>query len=192
MGAEGSSNGIPTQQDFDQLASFTTFNSKEVEKLWRKFEKISNSETQDYQINISEFQRALGLRSKGFAERVFAAFDTDSSQEISFKEFVIGLSVMSPRATMNEKAKFCFDVFDIDKNGYIEKDELLIVLRESLGENSSVKISPVQLTKIVNATYKKMDKNGDGRIDFEEFTEEAMKNPVILSCVHVNLDSLLS
>lgn len=192
MGAEESIEKVPTKEDFEQLAEITTFNPMEIEKLWNKFEKISNSETADYQINISEFQKALGMSSRGFAERVFAAFDTDSSQQINFKEFVIGLSVMSPRSTMKEKARFCFSVFDIDRNGFIEKEELLFVLRESLGENTSVKISQTQLTKIVNATYKKMDKNGDGRIDFEEFTEEAAKNPIILSCVNVNLESLLS
>jgi hypothetical protein len=35
-----------------------------------------------------------------------------------------------------------------------------------------------------------MDKNGDGGISLEEFTAEARKNPSILACVNVNLESL--
>ena len=79
----------------------------------------------------------------------------------------------------------------VNKNGTIERDELLEVLTLSLSENHGVNISQAQLSKIVNATYKKMDKNGDGRIDLAEFQLEAQINPSILTCVNVNLDVLL-
>ena len=191
MGAQNSTAKIPTQKDFLELSSITNFSATEVEKLWKKFNQVSNSITKDNQISLDEFQHTLGLESRGFAERLFAAFDTDNSKEIDFREFVCGLSALSPRAQLKEKAKFCFNVYDVDKNGTIEKDELLEVLTLSLSENQGVSISKDQLSKIVNATYNKMDKNGDGKIDLPEFQLEAQINPSILACVNVNLDILL-
>ena len=191
MGAEASFHGTPTQKQFQEISSITNFTPQEVEKLWQKFVNVSNSITHDNQISLDEFQQTLGLTSRGFAERLFAAFDTDSSSQIDFKEFVCGLSALSPRAQLKEKAKFCFNVYDIDKNGTIEQEELMEVLSLSLRENQGVNLPKAQLNKIVKATYKKMDKNGDGLIDLSEFFLEAMINPSILSCVNINLDSLL-
>ena len=191
MGASASFHGVPTHKDFKEISSITNFSEQEVERLWRKFNSVSNSITRDNQISLDEFQKAIGLESKGFAERMFAAFDTDGSKEIDFREFVCGLSALSPRAQLQEKAKFCFNVYDLDRNGTIEKDELMEVLRLSLAENQGVSISSSQLNKIVLATYRKMDKNGDGVIDFDEFLKEAQVNPSILACVNVNLDLLL-
>ncbi|OHT03945.1 EF hand family protein [Tritrichomonas foetus] len=142
-------------------------------------------------IDIHEFQAALALDSTEFTERVFAAFDKDGSAEIDFFEFIVGLSALSPKATIEEKAKFCFDVYDIDKNGSIDKNELKEVLTFSLCGNAAVKLDEKQLDRIIDATFRKMDVNNDGDISIEEFTAEAKKNPAILSCVNLNLEAIL-
>jgi serine/threonine-protein phosphatase 2B regulatory subunit len=181
----------PTPEEYAALAGETKFSVEELHTLWGRFRRVGDSQTADGTIDAVEFQNALGVKSEGFARRIFAAFDIDGSGEIEFKEFARGIYAMSPRASLEEKAKFCFSVYDIDGNGTIDRDELSQILRFSLTENSSVKLPEEQLTKIIDRTYNRMDKNGDGGISFEEFLGEARKNPSILACVNVNLESLL-
>ncbi|KAK8835584.1 hypothetical protein M9Y10_042470 [Tritrichomonas musculus] len=183
--------GPYTKNDFSKLSDQVYFTPEEINILYKKFKSLSNSQIADNLIDIHEFQAALGLNSTAFTQRIFAAFDKDGSTEIDFFEFIKGLSALSPKATIEEKAKFCFDVYDIDKNGYIEKDELKNVLSSSLSGNTMIQISPEQQISIINATFKKMDENGDGQISLEEFTSAAKKNPSILACVNLNIESLL-
>jgi len=180
----------PSKKEISRLASCTKFNEREIELLWKRYDLISNSKIRDGTINIAEFQEALGLNSAEFSQRIFSAFDHDSDSTISFDEFVRGLSSLSPRASIMEKAQFCFLVYDIDKNGYIEKEELKEVLKASIIENQHVVIPEPQLEKIIDATFKKMDLSQDGKISIEEFMIEAEKNPSILACVNLQLGAM--
>ena len=130
------------------------------------------------------------MPSTDFTERIFAAFDTDDSYEIEFDEFVLGLSALTPDATIEEKATFCFGVYDIDGNGHIEKGELKQILTFSLGSNSSVHLTEQQIDAVVEATFKQMDTDNNGGISLQEFIQAAKQNPSILSCVNLNLESL--
>ena len=193
MGAKGSKakRGKPTDLDFEWLAKNTKFTRDEIQILWKRFKSLSNSQTKDYMIDVHEFQTAMGFKANEFTRRIFEAFDSDGSAKIDFMEFVMGLYALSPRATIQDKAKFCFSVYDIDRNGFIERSELREVLLFSLGANSAVKLPEDQLEKVIQSTFAKMDKNGDDQIEFAEFEQEAIKNPTILSCVNLNIDELL-
>lgn len=72
------------------------------------------------------------------------------------------------RATLNlkqlvniELIKSAFDVFDRDNNGYIISSEL----KEVLGGNSASEDC------VWNKLIGELDKNGDGKVDFEEFSQ---------------------
>ena len=195
MGAQESktkhSNKKISKKKIQKLSSLTHFTVEEIEKIYKHFKSLSNSLTADNLIDLHEFQTALGLRMNGFTKRIFSAFDSDGSSQIDFYEFVQGLSALSPSATIEEKAAFCFNVYDIDGNGFIDRDELKEVLTFSLKGNENVQISDDQLEKIIEVTFKNMDVNHDGEISLTEFANEAKKNPAILSCVNLNLDKLL-
>ena len=184
--------GKPTMEQFQLMSSKTHFSAQEIQQLYNQFDKLSNSQIEDNLIDIHEFQTALRLNSNDFAQRIFTAFDSDGSTKIDFFEFIEGLSALSPKASVEEKAKFCFNVYDIDKNGFIDKNELKEVLTFSLCSNSAVKLSNAQLNHIIEATFKKMDINQDGNISLSEFIIEAKKNPAILSCVNLNISSILN
>ncbi|KAH0794957.1 EF hand family protein [Histomonas meleagridis] len=190
MGQPGSQPKIInlTDEVTQNLVGKTHFTEDEIKVLYKRFQKLSASQVNDGVIDINEFQTALGIQNAQFAQRIFSAFDADSNQTIDFEEFVSGLSALTNRASISEKAKLCFDIYDIDKNGRITKDELKEVLQLSLGGHTAVHLSDEQLQRIIDRTFTQMDANRDGEISLEEFEAAAVKNPSILNCVNLKVD----
>lgn len=192
MGAHGSraarSNKKP---DFASLSAETHFSVEELNALYKRFKGVSNSQVQDNLIDLMEFKHVLSMDNNPFVDRIFAAFDTDDSAEIDFDEFIRGLSALSPKASIEEKAEFCFRVYDLDRNGVIDKKELTEVLRFSLSKNTSIKLTNAQIQTVINSTFRKMDVNGDGDLSLQEFQLAAKKNPAILSCVNISMDAIV-
>ncbi len=63
-----------------------------------------------------------------------------------------------------------FRIYDMDKDGYISNGELFQVLKMMVGNN----LKDTQLQQIVDKTIINADKDGDGRISFEEFCAVSM------------------
>uniref|UniRef100_A0A671VHG1 Ubiquitin carboxyl-terminal hydrolase 32 n=1 Tax=Sparus aurata TaxID=8175 RepID=A0A671VHG1_SPAAU len=57
------------------------------------------------------------------SEGLFHAFDENRDNHIDFKEISCGLSA-SCRGPIAERQKFCFKVFDVDRDGVLSRDEL--------------------------------------------------------------------
>lgn len=98
-------------------------------------------------------------------DSMIAIFDEDGGGDVDFQEFVSGLSAFSSKGNKDEKLHFAFKVYDIDRDGYISNGELFIVLKMMVGSN----LKDVQLQQIVDKTIMEADKDGDGKISFEEF-----------------------
>ncbi|KAL9602603.1 MAG: hypothetical protein Q9219_001747 [cf. Caloplaca sp. 3 TL-2023] len=62
-------------------------------------------------------------------------FDEDGGGDVDFQEFVSGLSAFSSKGNKEEKLRFAFKVYDIDRDGYISNGELFIVLKMMVGSN---------------------------------------------------------
>ncbi|KAG9780031.1 hypothetical protein KCU88_g3885, partial [Aureobasidium melanogenum] len=109
--------------------------------------------------------------------RMIAIFDEDGGGDVDFQEFVLGLSAFSSKGNKEEKLKFAFKVYDIDRDGYISNGELFIVLKMMVGSN----LKDQQLQQIVDKTIMEADKDGDGKISFEEFTQMVESTDVSMS-----------
>jgi serine/threonine-protein phosphatase 2B regulatory subunit len=90
---------------------------------------------------------------------------------------VTGLSAFSSKGNKEEKLRFAFRVYDIDRDGYISNGELFIVLKMMVGNN----LKDIQLQQIVDKTIMEADRDGDGKISFEEFTHMVESTDVNLS-----------
>lgn len=75
------------------------------------------------------------VSSNPLATRMIAIFDEDGGGDVDFQEFVSGLSAFSSKGNKDEKLKFAFKVYDIDRDGYISNGELFIVLKMMVGSN---------------------------------------------------------
>lgn len=96
---------------------------------------------------------------------------------MDFQEFVYGLSAFSSKGNKEQKLRFAFQVYDIDRDGFISNGELFIVLKMMVGSN----LKDQQLQQIVDKTIMEADLDGDGKISFEEFSKVVETTDVSMS-----------
>jgi serine/threonine-protein phosphatase 2B regulatory subunit len=144
-------------------ALIQTVDRDEVDRLRKRFMKLDkdNSGT----IERDEFLSLPQVSSNPLATRMIAIFDEDGGGDVDFQEFVSGLSAFSSKGNKEEKLRFAFKVYDIDRDGYISNGELFIVLKMMVGSN----LKDQQLQQIVDKTIMEADLDRDGKISFDEF-----------------------
>ncbi|CAN0041533.1 unnamed protein product, partial [Ectocarpus fasciculatus] len=75
-------------------------------------------------------------------DRLFHALDSNKSGRISFDDFVVGLAVCC-RGTLEEKMRFLFGVYDMNEDGLIGRDELLLMLNQVPRTLLNIGIEPI-------------------------------------------------
>merc|ERR1712223_2374681 len=118
-------------------------------------------------VSINELMSIPVLQQNPLVQRVIDIFDEDQNGEVDFKEFIQGISQFSVKGDKSSKLRFAFKIYDIDNDGYIPNGELFQVLKMMVGNN----LKETQLQQIVDKTILFADKDGDGKISFEEFCD---------------------
>ncbi|XP_076996721.1 calcineurin subunit B type 2 [Tamandua tetradactyla] len=139
------------------------FDHEEIRRLGKRFRKLDLDHSGS--LSVEEFLSLPGLQQNPLVQRVVDVFDTDGNGEVDFKEFILGASQFSVKGHEEEKLRFAFSIYDMDKDGYISNGELFQVLKMMVGNN--LKDGPLQ--QLVDKTIIILDRDGDGKISFEEF-----------------------
>ncbi|CAF1394279.1 unnamed protein product [Adineta steineri] len=140
-----------------------TFDADEIRRLGKRFKKLDIDGSGS--LSIQEFMSIPELQQNPLVQRVIDIFDTDGNGEIDFKEFIGGISQFSVKGDKESKLRFAFKIYDMDKDGFISNGELFQVLKMMVGSN----LKDSQLQQIVDKTIINADKDGDGKISFDEF-----------------------
>ena len=110
-------------------------------------------------IERDEFLALPQISSNPLATRMIAIFDEDGGGDVDFQEFVSGLSAFSSKGNKEEKLRFAFRVYDIDRDGYISNGELFIVLKMMVGSNlKDQQLQQVRLSTISQGCNKGAEK----------------------------------
>jgi NADPH oxidase 5 len=131
------------------------------------------------QIDLVELQKALGLRSEYLTRRVMALFDTNGDGVISKEEFFIGVKALV-FGSDKDKLFFAFRLHDHDGDGFLDRHELLRMISMSLAESSIRERATQTPEQLVRAFMAKADRDGDGRVSFEDLLTVIGTRPDLL------------
>ncbi|XP_016417419.1 calcineurin subunit B type 1-like, partial [Sinocyclocheilus rhinocerous] len=124
----------------------------EIKRLGKRFKKLDLDNSGS--LSVEEFMSLPELQQNPLVQRVIDIFDTDGNGEVDFKEFIEGVSQFSVKGDKEQKLRFAFRIYDMDKDGYISNGELFQVLKMMVGNN----LKDTQLQQIVDKTIINADK----------------------------------
>ncbi|XP_050228517.1 calcium-binding protein CML24-like [Mercurialis annua] len=132
--------------------------NEEMTKIFNKFDRNG-----DGKISVDEIKESLndlGVKVSS-VQSLMEQYDKDNDGYVDIKEFAELYKNCGLDGGMQESdLKDAFDVYDIDKNGLISATELHSILNK-IGE----KVSVSDCIRMIG----KVDKDGDGHVNFEEF-----------------------
>ncbi|XP_060779882.1 Kv channel-interacting protein 4 isoform X1 [Neoarius graeffei] len=161
-------------EGLEQLEAQTRFSRKELQILYRGFKNecpsgVVNEDT--FKDIYSQFFPQGDAST--YAHFLFNAFDTDHNGAVSFEDFVMGLSILL-RGTVQEKLNWAFNLYDINKDGYITKEEMLDIMKaiyDMMGKWTYPILKEETPRQHVEIFFQKMDKNKDGVVTIDEFID---------------------
>ncbi|XP_069771379.1 calsenilin-like [Narcine bancroftii] len=171
-----------------ELQARTKFSKKEIQSLYRGFKNECPSgmvDEETFKVIYSQFFPQGDITS--YAHFLFNAFDTDKSGAIRFEDFVIGLSVLL-RGTVNEKLIWAFNLYDINKDGYITKEEMLAIIQSiyaMMGRYTHPALHQDVPLEHMEKFFQKMDRNQDGVVTIDEFLETCQKDENIMQSMQL-------
>ncbi|XP_037531897.1 Kv channel-interacting protein 4 [Nematolebias whitei] len=201
-------------EGLEQLEAQTRFSRKELQILYRGFKNecpsgVVNEDTfkdiyaqffpqggilgvtagvgLEWSLMFLHFLFAVLTDASTYAHFLFNAFDTDHNGSVSFEDFVMGLSILL-RGTVQEKLIWAFNLYDINKDGYITKEEMLDIMKaiyDMMGKCTYPVLKEETPRQHVEVFFQKMDKNKDGVVTIDEFIDCCQNDENIMRSMHL-------
>lgn len=138
--------------------------------MWDQFCKFDVDKTGT--LDAQEFHHLFAEKKSKFLRHLFAIKEVEEDARLDFLEF-LDLSAMFCLFDESDMIKFAFDTFDEDHNGSIDADEFKQLLE-------LIKKDSADVPKAMQRALVDFDRDGDGRIGFDEFTEMNLRYPHLL------------
>ncbi|XP_074642598.1 A-type potassium channel modulatory protein KCNIP1-like isoform X2 [Tubulanus polymorphus] len=169
-------------EGLEQLCRNTKFTKKELQIMYRGFKQ----ECPTGIVNEESFKEIYSQffpqgDASAYAHYVFNTFDQDHNGSITFEEFVQGLSVLS-RGSLQEKLLWAFNLYDINGDGIITKDEMLDIVSaiyDMMGRFAEPCVDENTAREHVERVFQKMDLNQDGVISMDEFMDSCRRDTAV-------------
>jgi len=156
---------------FEDLENKTHFGKDEIKKLHRWV--ISKSENGFVSKSLfEEGLKAVGIVDPLLIEQFFGLFDSNHDGRIDFREFVCGLSTVL-KGTSEEKLDLMFKSFDIDNDGYLDKDDMYVIFKISL-QSSDKDLKKNDIHSLIRKYFPQLGKTVG--ISLQEFKDIVIEN----------------
>ncbi|VFV17917.1 guanylyl cyclase-activating protein 2 [Panthera pardus] len=130
-----------------------------------------------------------------YVEGMFRAFDKNGDNTIDFLEYVAALNLVL-RGTLEHKLKWTFKIYDKDRNGCIDRLELLDIVEaiyklkkacrvEEEAEQQGQLLTPEE---VVDRIFLLVDENGDGQLSLNEFIEGARRDKWVMKMLQMDMN----
>ncbi|CAG0882844.1 unnamed protein product [Cyprideis torosa] len=113
-------------------------------------------------------------------DRIFRVLCRPNDHVLGISEFINMMDIFL-RGKLPEKIKYCFSVYDVNGDGIISKEEMLHFLKDSLlGLSTADEEADEGAKDLVDIASKLLDKDGDGKVSFEDYSQASTIQPLLL------------
>ncbi|XP_001501355.1 guanylyl cyclase-activating protein 2 [Equus asinus] len=183
------------QFSWEEVEAASEMDVAELQEWYKKFVVECPSGT----LFMHEFKRFFKVagdeEATQYVEGMFRAFDKNGDNTIDFLEYVAALNLVL-RGTLEHKLKWTFKIYDKDRNGCIDRLELLDIVEaiyklkkacrvEMEAEQQSQLLTPEE---VVDRIFLLVDENGDGQLSLNEFIEGARRDKWVMKMLQLDVN----
>eukprot|EP01032_Pedospumella_encystans_P008376 gene8376-9951_t len=166
----------------DETQIFALWTIEDLKELLKRF----HSQIHGFAIVEAQFESILAFKpnmgDRVPLELLFDILDNDHDGRIDGLELLGGLTLVC-HATFEEKARFCFELFDFNLNSTLSKKELIMMMMSSVcgmnlltGGSEELEPDLEVFEALAEDAILRADKNSDNQISYEEFLYWARSN----------------
>lgn len=159
----------------------------DAKELLKRF----NTLVHGYSLVEAQFETILSFKPsvKDYIdlEELFDILDNDHDGRIDGLELLGGVCLCC-QATFEEKARFCFELFDFNLNSFLSKKEMIMMMMSTIcgiivltGGTEEMEPELEAIEALATDAFIRADRSGDGQISFEEFVFWARSNRVLMA-----------
>lgn len=167
------------EQKIDQLSKKYKFEVSEVKYLAKNFKRIAPKKIIDFPL----WKESLGImnipKAEFLAKQIFKTMDRDRDGLVFFEDYIYFTDILTA-GSFKQKAKYSFSMLDTTHKGYIEEADVYRMMSSvfeiwNIMTNSKVMVLP----EYVNQVFRNLDKDGDNKIDLEEYEKLYQKDDIV-------------
>lgn len=167
-----------TEKEILYYENNTFFTEKEIRKIRKRYMKFCSY---DGSLNREQFTMMFSKLKNNkesllIVEHIFRTSDEDGDDSLTFKEFLLAMSVTT-RGTTRQRAEWLFHLYDINKDGTIEISEIQRVMQVFMRKNE---------LKDLQRIFKQIDSNNDGVLTEDEFVDGCCKDHTLMEYLGID------
>ncbi|XP_045490838.1 EF-hand calcium-binding domain-containing protein 1-like isoform X2 [Colias croceus] len=115
-------------------------------------------------------------------DRIWSSWDrgvNGGEGALKFEAWAKGLSVLL-RGNTEEKKVYCFNVYDLNADGYITRDEMFVLLKNSLLKQPGDEDPDEGVRDLVELVLRKLDIDKDGKVSLDDYRQAVQQEPLLL------------
>lgn len=126
------------------------------------------------------FHSVFQINDDFIIDRSFFYLDKGTSAHVTLETWIRTMSLFL-RGTLEEKMKYCYAVYDLNNDGKVKRNEVILLLGKCfvMEYEEDVELAVKDLADIM---VRKMDIDGDGVIDFEDYRKSVLEQNELLEC----------
>ena len=174
-----------SQTNFSRLERHTVFSREDLQRFQSTFHSFIATNQRDG-ITLSQFIRVIKLSAphmdESLLERFFCIYDSDRSGRVDFKELMCCMSVLCDESSSQDKITLCFQSFDVNNSGYLDRSEvdaMVASLRDMISISGDSPYNDGGASYLMEV-FGKMNSNKDGQLSLDEFSAKIRCEPRIL------------
>jgi len=156
------------------------FCHKDIVSLLRLFAEFSGNKHRLERMQFrDELCNRFSITDDFLMDRIFRAFDKGSKGYLREEDFICGMSTLV-NGELEDQMKYCFQVYDLNSDGYISREEMFHLLKNTLVKQSTEEDPDEGVKELVETALKKLDNDHDGRVSYNDFKTSVLSEKLLL------------